>query len=204
MKVSIEASRHYYSWGGVQLILLFSPKSISFLNILSNSYVITISELSKMNATAFRVLSSSIRSSVGSLNIAQIIIYPIKCKRPFDAYNFVRAYSSLQTSTFNHSIFQRKENLKFLSPIPAIIVEQPKAGMKLVSNPKRRCKHCYIVIEEERKYVFCDKYPRHKQAQIRPGPIMKVSRIMTHATQGGIKTSARMGMWTQQGLREDY
>ena len=157
-----------------------------------------------MNASAFRVFSSCIRSSVVSSNIFQITIHPIKYKRPFDAYNFVRAFSSLQTSTFNHGTCQSKENLKFLSPIQTTIVEQPKAGMKLVNNPKRRCKHCYIVIEEERKYVFCDKYPRHKQAQIRPGPIMKVSRIMTHATQGGMKTSARMGMWTQQGLREDY
>lgn len=157
-----------------------------------------------MNASAFRVFSSSIRSSVGSLNIAQITIQPINCKRPFDAHNFVRSFSSLQTNTFNQGTCQSKENLTFLSPIQATIIEQPKAGMKLVNNPKRRCKHCYIVIEEEKKYVFCDKYPRHKQAQIRPGPTMKVSRIMTHATQGGTKTSARMGMWTQQGLREDY
>ena len=58
--------------------------------------------------------------------------------------------------------------------------------------------------KKSEKYVFCDKFPRHKQAQKRPGALVRVSRIMTHATQGGIKSSARMGMWTQQGLREDY
>ena len=76
--------------------------------------------------------------------------------------------------------------------------------MKLVQDPKRRCKHCYIVIEDETKYVFCDKFPRHKQKQIQDRSKLKVHRILTHATQGGRKSSAKMGMWTQQGLREDY
>ena len=116
----------------------------------------------------------------------------------------IRSYSSLTRNAYM-DVFNQKSSKTFLSPvISTVIVEQPKAGFKLVQNPKRRCKHCYIVIEEERKFVFCDKYPRHKQAQIQRSPIMKVSRIMTHATQGGTKSSARMGMWTQQGLREDY
>ena len=101
--------------------------------------------------------------------------------------------------------YKQNKPSNFLSPvISKIIVEPPKAGMKLVNNPKRRCKHCYIVIEDERKYVFCDKFKRHKQAAVQPGAIVKVSRILTHATQGGRNSSARMGMWTQQGLREDY
>ena len=117
---------------------------------------------------------------------------------------YARAYS-LMAENKDMGAYKPNKPSHFLSPvISKVIVEQPNAGMKLVSTPKRRCKHCYIVIEDERKYVFCDKFPRHKQAALQPGPLMKVSKILTHATQGGRKSSARMGMWTQQGLREDY
>jgi len=70
-------------------------------------------------------------------------------------------------------------------------------------NPRRRCKYCYVVYEGERKFVFCDKYPRHKQVGRIPIGVAKASRIMTHATQGGHKNGS-MFMWTQQSMREDY
>ena len=74
-------------------------------------------------------------------------------------------------------------------------------GMQYRNNPKRRCKYCYVVYEDERKFVFCDKHPRHKAGQLMPIKWQKRSMIMTHATQGG---KGRMPMWTQQGMREDY
>ena len=157
-----------------------------------------------LNASTFRVFTTTIRSSVCSLYNSQISSHSIKYKNTLDAYNFVREYSCVQTSNSFQNGCKTNLTQKFLQPVQLTMVEQPSAGMKLVNDPKRRCKHCYIVIEDERKYVFCDKYPRHKQAAVRPGPKFKVSRIMTHATQGGTKSSARMGMWTQQGLREDY
>lgn len=75
------------------------------------------------------------------------------------------------------------------------------AGMKHVQNPKRRCKYCYVVFQDERKHVFCDKHPRHKQVTKMPISKIEAGRIMTHATQGG---PGHMQMWTQQGMREDY
>ena len=74
-------------------------------------------------------------------------------------------------------------------------------GLKHVQNPHRRCKHCYTVYEDERKYIFCDKYPRHKQVSLAPVRIRQAGRILTHATQGG---RGHMQMWTQQGMRADY
>jgi len=70
-------------------------------------------------------------------------------------------------------------------------------------NPRRRCKYCYVVYEGERKFIFCDKFPRHKQVGRIPIGVAKASRIMTHATQGGHKNGS-MYMWTQQSMREDY
>ena len=137
-----------------------------------------------------------ISNVVKSTNSISRITPSIKCARP---------YSSVFKSNVNTLDVYKHSSPKLLSPVlPKVNIDQPNAGMKHVNNPKRRCKHCYIVIEDERKFVFCDKYPRHKQAQKRILPIIKVSRIMTHATQGGRNSSARMGMWTQQGLREDY
>jgi ribosomal protein L36 len=150
--------------------------------------------------------STNTISSAGSQTIPQInklMLQTPECA--IYGSKYARAYSSLLAKNIDMGAYKTHIPSHFLSPvISKVIVEQPKAGMKLVSNPKRRCKHCYIVIEDERKFVFCDKFPRHKQAALQPGPLMRVSRIMTHATQGGRKTSARMGMWTQQGLREDY
>ena len=136
------------------------------------------------------------------------VIRPSLSKTSAPIPRLFRQYSSLVKITTNDSISNQKWSTRVLLPvIPTTNTVPPKAGMKLVNNPKRRCKHCYIVIEDERKFVFCDKYPRHKQATKRPGPIIKVSRIMTHATQGGQcrgNGRGRMAMWTQQGLREDY
>ena len=129
----------------------------------------------------------------------------LKSHPSVSAYEYYRPYSSLFKYNTNMNAFSQKWCTSFLTPvISTVYVDPPKAGMKLVNNPKRRCKHCYIVIEDEIKYVFCDKFPRHKQATKRLAATSKVARIMTHATQGGRNTSAKMGMWTQQGLREDY
>ena len=116
----------------------------------------------------------------------------------------VRSISTFNIQTMNDKTLKNGLFSKFLAPIKKIDAYQPQRGMKLVQDPKRRCKHCYIVIEDEMKYVFCDKFPRHKQKQIQDRSKLKVHRILTHATQGGRKSSAKMGMWTQQGLREDY
>ena len=83
------------------------------------------------------------------------------------------------------------------------------AGLKHVKHPHRRCRHCYMVYEDERAWVFCDKYHRHKQVQIRPPREEKNAMIMTHATQGGKKFRNKnprggMHMLTQSGFRMDF
>jgi len=83
------------------------------------------------------------------------------------------------------------------------------AGLKHVNHPQRRCRHCYMVYEDERAWVFCDKYPRHKQVQRRPPREEKNAMIMTHATQGSKKRRNKgprggMHMLTQSGFRMDF
>ena len=88
----------------------------------------------------------------------------------------------------------------FYCTIP-IVQQLASRGLQHRANPQRRCKYCYVVYEDERKWVFCDKHPRHKTAQLMPKKMIKNSMIMTHATNGG---PGHMEMWTQQGMREDY
>jgi len=90
---------------------------------------------------------------------------------------------------------------------PQILSAQPNAGLKHVVNPRRRCLHCYMVFEDEYIWVFCDKYPRHKQVTRKSKSDLKNQMIMTHATQGGKQkhgSRGRMGMWTQSSLRLDF
>merc|ERR1712029_802114 len=80
----------------------------------------------------------------------------------------------------------------------------PVRGMKYRENPQRRCKYCYVVYENGRKWIFCDKFGRHKQGTLVTAKSLKNARIMTHATQGGGRSagtgrSNSMKMWTQQG-----
>ena len=88
------------------------------------------------------------------------------------------------------------------------IVQQVVAGLKHVATPKRRCSHCYMVFEDERVWVLCDKYPRHKQVTRQSKRQAKNEMILTHATQGGTggkgHGKGRMHMWTQDGMRMDF
>ena len=59
--------------------------------------------------------------------------------------------------TFNQGL-RSSLTPKFLMPQTQSI--QPQAGLKHVEKPHRRCVHCYMVYEDERVWVFCDKYPR--------------------------------------------
>ena len=84
---------------------------------------------------------------------------------------------------------------------------QAQVGLKHVVSPKRRCIHCYMVHEDETVWIFCDKYPRHKQVSRKSKRDAKNQMIMTHGTQGGWKrggSRGRMHMWTQSGFRMDF
>merc|ERR1711976_127163 len=84
---------------------------------------------------------------------------------------------------------------------------QPAAGLKHVVNPRRRCSHCYMVFEDERVWVLCDKYPRHKQVTRQSKHQARNQMILSHATNGGThrrSSRGRMHMWTQDGMRMDF
>ena len=100
-----------------------------------------------------------------------------------------------------------KQPLALLKPQSICNLQPIAAGLKHVATPKRRCSHCYMVFEDERVWVLCDKYPRHKQVTRKTRRELKNEHIMTHATNGGTRGNhgkGRMHMWTQDGMRMDF
>ena len=75
--------------------------------------------------------------------------------------------NSLIPRTINHNPF-----LPYLNP---------SCGLKYRSVLKKRCDGCYFKKIEDRWYVFCEKHPRHKQAQYID---IKEKYIITHITHG--------------------
>ena len=124
---------------------------------------------------------------------------------------FALATPVMMTSSFTRtfSAFRSQPLIQpFLMSRSQPVISQI-AGLKHVVNPHRRCRHCYMVVEDERTWVFCDKYPRHKQVTKAPKRAERNKMIMTHATQGGKKYRNRkprggMHMLTQSGFRLDF
>eukprot|EP00088_Acartia_fossae_P001516 TRINITY_DN10589_c0_g1_i2.p1 TRINITY_DN10589_c0_g1~~TRINITY_DN10589_c0_g1_i2.p1 ORF type:complete len:177 (-),score=17.06 TRINITY_DN10589_c0_g1_i2:797-1327(-) len=86
------------------------------------------------------------------------------------------------------------------------VLQQQSAGLKHRGLPKLRCKHCYFIVHEERKYVMCTAYPRHKQVS-KATALKEGNMIMTHATQGGRNKYNGRGtrnIKTQQSFRMDF
>ena len=116
----------------------------------------------------------------------------------------------LVTKQFSTLSFTPQQILSrsILSQIKPIQV-QCQAGLKHVVNPKRRCSHCYMVFDDETTYVFCDKYPRHKQVTRKSKREKRNQMIMSHATNGSKKKNhatprGSMHMQTQYSLRMDF
>ena len=112
-----------------------------------------------------------------------------------------RTFVTLRAEHFPQSNFLKNSRVA----LPTIHT----AGLKHVKHPHRRCQHCYMVYEDERAWVFCDKYPRHKQVQRLPPRQERNAMIMTHATQGSKKHRNKsprggMHMLTQSGFRMDF
>ena len=112
-------------------------------------------------------------------------------------------------------IVQSTQNWLTMRPLPSRGLLQPivanqsviTAGLKQVAYPKRRCRYCYLVIEDEQTWVFCDKFPRHKQVTRKTKRQARNEMIMTAATQGSTKGNCgrgRMHMWTQKGHELDF
>ena len=72
---------------------------------------------------------------------------------------------------------------KFLFPNSCVISQV--CGFKVKLKLKRRCKDCYFVVREQRKYVICPTHPRHKQMSMVKKP--EYTWILTHACQSKIR-----------------
>eukprot|EP00096_Caligus_rogercresseyi_P009771 TRINITY_DN3383_c0_g1_i1.p1 TRINITY_DN3383_c0_g1~~TRINITY_DN3383_c0_g1_i1.p1 ORF type:complete len:115 (+),score=17.21 TRINITY_DN3383_c0_g1_i1:32-346(+) len=82
------------------------------------------------------------------------------------------------------------------------LISNQVRGLKFLKFPRKRCSSCYFVFSENRKEVYCDKHPRHRQST----PVLrkKLTYIMTHATQGRNSFPGNTGMNTQSRLRLDF
>jgi len=133
-----------------------------------------------------QIIRSILRTGLLAPQIASLPVYA--ALRPFSQFQVLRPQSLLT---------------------PVSLQTQFSAGLKHVVRPRRRCIHCYMVVEDEMTYVFCDKYPRHKQVTRKSKRDARNEMVMTHATQGGKQNGkgtprGRMHMLTQAGFRMDY
>ncbi|CAK1586179.1 unnamed protein product [Parnassius mnemosyne] len=64
-------------------------------------------------------------------------------------------------------------------------VINPICGFKVKGRVRRRCKSCYFVFRDQRKYVICPEHPRHKQMAMKPKP--HNTWILTHASQSPVR-----------------
>jgi len=120
-----------------------------------------------------------------------------------------RHYSSaclkkfINSTSISTTVLSKNES-SLLNNSQSPLVQQV-AGMKNRGELRKRCKHCYFIIKDERKYVMCTVHPRHKAA----GKVvadMQGNMILTHATQGskGKEGKGNRQMKTQQSFRMDF
>nr|ALS05207.1 mitochondrial putative 39S ribosomal protein L36 [Tortanus dextrilobatus] len=109
--------------------------------------------------------------------------------------------TNFSNNIFTHALGARAEKPLLKISVPSI---QPSAGLKHVGVPKLRCKHCYFVIQDERKYVLCTAKPRHLQTQ-KLVASKQGNMILSHATQGSAKKiRGSREMKTQASFRLDF
>eukprot|EP00091_Calanus_sinicus_P014213 TRINITY_DN3163_c2_g1_i2.p1 TRINITY_DN3163_c2_g1~~TRINITY_DN3163_c2_g1_i2.p1 ORF type:complete len:126 (-),score=28.66 TRINITY_DN3163_c2_g1_i2:77-433(-) len=107
------------------------------------------------------------------------------------------------TTNFGSSLSSSTSH-PFLAPNSVLTTQT--AGIKHVGELSLRCRHCYLAVKDEQKFVMCTAKPRHYQAQKQPGKKYGMW-VFSHATQGSSKRNNGKGsrhMWTQQSFRLDY
>ncbi|CAB3378902.1 Hypothetical predicted protein [Cloeon dipterum] len=69
-----------------------------------------------------------------------------------------------------HLLAQARQPTPSLLQLPAgsNLLAVPSCGLKQKGVLKRRCKDCYFVYRDGRKYVMCKSKPRHKAAAFAP------------------------------------
>lgn len=95
----------------------------------------------------------------------------------------------LQSPTFNaaYQCFSTLQNnvlttslLSTSTPLVNLV-----CGFKVKGHCRRRCAHCYFVVRQERLYVICPKFPRHKQMAMKAKP--HNTWLLTHASQSKVR-----------------
>lgn len=113
---------------------------------------------------------NSLRRAIFSMNSLQSNLY----------VSFAANRRHLVTSHF----YKGNENSlipKTVNHIPFFPHLNLSCGLKYRDVLTKRCEGCYFKKIEDRWYVFCDKHPRHKQAQRID---IKEKYIITHITHG--------------------
>ncbi|KAK9502898.1 hypothetical protein O3M35_011585 [Rhynocoris fuscipes] len=86
-----------------------------------------------------------------------------------------RAYSGFETKSFIQlPLLQTK------TPVVNQI-----CSFKVKLKLQKRCKDCYLVVRDGRKYIICPTHPRHKQMSMVKKP--RYTWILTHASQSKIR-----------------
>lgn len=92
----------------------------------------------------------------------------------FTFNGFYKCFSSLQNNFMKTKLLPTTTT--FINPV---------CNFKVKGRLRRRCKYCYFVLRQERLYVICPKFPRHKQMAMTPKP--HNTWILTHASQSPIR-----------------
>ena len=106
---------------------------------------------------------TSLRSAIwktGALNLLQ--------KEPLFRNEVQRSFFGIPKTFIMINIgcsVLRNEGLNLLTPQIPILSQT--CGFKVKGKLKRRCKDCYFVVRERRKYVICETHPRHKQMSMK-------------------------------------
>ncbi|KAF6207673.1 hypothetical protein GE061_016120 [Apolygus lucorum] len=92
--------------------------------------------------------------------------------------------NSFQKSWYS-SLFTRCQEPRSLLSLPPPVCAVQVAGFKVKYQLRRRCKDCYFVVRQERKYVMCPTHPRHKQ--MAPVKRPRYTWILTHASYSKVR-----------------
>lgn len=109
-----------------------------------------------------------------------------KMQRLLSVMKTITSMASLPVKSAQTSMFdsvQQFSKARLLQPILPII--NPVCSFKVRGRLRRRCKSCYFVVRDERLYVICPKFPRHKQMAMKAKPLN--TWILTHATQSPVR-----------------
>ncbi|CAG9793868.1 unnamed protein product [Diatraea saccharalis] len=79
--------------------------------------------------------------------------------------------------------FKNATESRLLTPITPMI--NLICNMKVKGRVRRRCKACYFVVRDQRYYIMCPKFPRHKQMAMRQKPHNRY--ILTSASQSPVR-----------------